>query len=38
VGQLTAAGIDVPNQLRISNRAQVVMPTHRLVEKISEAS
>src|ERR1019366_3729214 len=38
VEQLTAAGIDVPKQLRISNRAQVVMPTHRLVEKISEAS
>jgi adenylosuccinate synthase len=38
VGQLKEAGIDVPNQLRISNRAQVVLPTHRLVEKITEAN
>jgi adenylosuccinate synthase len=38
VAQLTAAGIDVPNQLRISSRAQVVLPTHRLVEKITEAN
>jgi adenylosuccinate synthase len=38
VAQLTAAGVDVRNQLRISNRAQVVLPTHRLVEKITEAS
>jgi len=38
VEQLTAAGIDVPNQLRISNRAQVVLPSHRLVEKITEAN
>ncbi|MDP9171789.1 MAG: adenylosuccinate synthase [Acidobacteriota bacterium] len=38
VEQLTAAGIDVPNQLRISNRAHVVIPTHRLVEKITEAN
>jgi adenylosuccinate synthase len=36
-GQLIAAGIDVRSQLRISNRAQVVLPSHRLVEKISEA-
>jgi adenylosuccinate synthase len=35
--QLRAAGIDVEKQLRISNRAQVLLPTHRLVEKISEA-
>ena len=35
-GQLEAAGIDVQNQLRISNRAHIVLPTHRLVEKISE--
>src|SRR5690242_5998550 len=38
VAQLTAAGVDVRSQLRISNRAQVVLPTHRLVEKITEAS
>jgi adenylosuccinate synthase len=38
VEQLMAAGIDVPNQLRISNRAHVVIPTHRLVEKITEAN
>ena len=36
VQQLAAAGVDVANQLRISNRAQVLLPTHRLVEKISE--
>jgi adenylosuccinate synthase len=34
--QLTAAGVDVRKQLRISNRAQIVLPTHRLVEKITE--
>jgi adenylosuccinate synthase len=38
IGQLTEAGIDVPKQLRISNRAHVVLPTHRLVEKITEAN
>jgi adenylosuccinate synthase len=37
VEQLGAAGVDVASQLRISNRAQVLLPTHRLVEKISEA-
>ncbi|HWF11835.1 MAG TPA: adenylosuccinate synthase [Bryobacteraceae bacterium] len=36
VGQLAAAGINVERQLRISNRAQVLLPSHRLVEKISE--
>ena len=34
---LEAAGIDVTKQLRISNRAQVIFPFHRLVEKMSEA-
>ncbi|HZT34076.1 MAG TPA: adenylosuccinate synthase [Bryobacteraceae bacterium] len=33
---LEAAGIDVASQLRISNRAQVLFPWHRLLEKISE--
>jgi len=37
VESLNAAGIDAEKQLRISNRAQVLFPTHRLVEKISEA-
>ena len=37
VGQLIAAGVDVNSQLRISNRAHVLVPSHRLVEKISEA-
>ena len=32
-----AAGIDVAGQLRISNRAHVIFPFHRLVEKMSEA-
>jgi adenylosuccinate synthase len=36
--QLVVAGIDVATQLRISNRAQVLLPTHRIVEKISEAT
>jgi adenylosuccinate synthase len=35
--QLIATGVDVANQLRISNRAHVLLPTHRLVEKISES-
>jgi adenylosuccinate synthase len=37
IGQLTDAGVDVAHQLRISNRCQVLLPTHRLIEKISEA-
>src|SRR6266566_1314235 len=34
---LEAHGIDVRSQLRISNRAHVIFPFHRLVEKMSEA-
>jgi adenylosuccinate synthase len=34
---LEAHGIDVDSQLRISNRAHVIFPFHRLVEKMSEA-
>ena len=34
---LEAAGVDVRRQLRISNRAHVIFPFHRLVEKMSEA-
>ena len=37
IDQLVAAGVDVAGQLRISNRAQVLLPTHRLLEKITEA-
>src|SRR5579871_1942773 len=37
IGMLEAAGIDVRKQLRISNRAHVIFPFHRLVEKMSEA-
>ena len=33
---LRAAGIDVDNQLAISNRAHLIFPFHRLAEKISE--
>ena len=33
---LEAAGVDVRGQLRISNRAHVIFPFHRLVENISE--
>jgi adenylosuccinate synthase len=36
IEQLDAAGVDVANQLRISNRAHVLIPSHRLVEKITE--
>jgi adenylosuccinate synthase len=38
VNQLELAGVDVGSQLRISNRAQVLLPSHKLVEKISEAA
>jgi len=34
---LEANGINVRGQLRISNRAHVIFPFHRLVEKMSEA-
>ena len=37
MAMLEAAGIDVKSQLRISNRAHVIFPFHRLVEKMSEA-
>jgi adenylosuccinate synthase len=37
IDQLTAAGVDVAAQLRISQRAHVLLPTHRLLEKIGEA-
>jgi adenylosuccinate synthase len=33
---LEGAGIDVARQLRVSNRAHVIFPFHRIVEKISE--
>src|SRR5580704_8848065 len=38
VEALHAAGIDAEKRLRISNRAQVLFPSHRLVEKISECA
>jgi adenylosuccinate synthase len=34
---LEAAGIPAASQLRISNRAHVIFPFHRMVEKMSEA-
>jgi adenylosuccinate synthase len=34
---LSAAGLNVSKQLRISNRAHAIFPFHRLVEKMSEA-
>jgi adenylosuccinate synthase len=37
IAALEAAGIDATKQLRISNRAHVIFPFHRLVEKMSEA-
>ncbi len=33
---LEGAGLDVSSQLRISNRAHVIFPFHRIVEKMSE--
>ena len=33
---LEAAGVDVKSQLKISNRAHVIFPFHRTLEKISE--
>ncbi|MCC6538411.1 MAG: adenylosuccinate synthase [Bryobacterales bacterium] len=38
IATLEKAGIDVAKQLAVSNRAQVILPCHRLVENISEAS
>ena len=37
MGTLEASGLDVRKHLRISNRAHVIFPFHRLVEKMSEA-
>src|SRR3984885_9017462 len=37
IASLEAAGIEVTSQLRISNRAHVIFPFHRLIEKMSEA-
>lgn len=37
IAALEASGIDVTGRLRISNRAHVIFPFHRLVEKMSEA-
>src|ERR1700722_9557147 len=37
MAMLEAAGIDVQSHLKISNRAHVIFPFHRLVEKMSEA-
>jgi adenylosuccinate synthase len=34
---LESSGIDATKQLRISNRAHVIFPFHRLIEKMSEA-
>src|ERR1051326_2508223 len=36
IEMLEEAGIDVKAQLRISNRAQVLFPLHRMMEKMSE--
>jgi adenylosuccinate synthase len=37
IDSLEAAGVDVARQLRISNRAHVLLPFHRLMERLSEA-
>jgi adenylosuccinate synthase len=36
ISGLEAAGIDVKAQLKVSNRAHVIFPFHRIIEKISE--
>jgi adenylosuccinate synthase len=36
IDALEASGIDVENHLRISNRAHVIFPFHRSIEKMSE--
>ena len=36
IASLEAAGLDVKSQLKISNRAHVIFPFHRTLEKISE--
>ncbi len=36
ISALEALGVDVKSQLRISNRAHVIFPFHRTLEKISE--
>src|SRR6266403_4873165 len=36
IEMLAKAGIDVTRQLAISNRAHVIFPFHRIVEKVSE--
>jgi adenylosuccinate synthase len=37
IDALEASGVDVAKQLRISNRAHVLLPFHRLMERLSEA-
>ena len=37
IDALEASGVDVARQLRISNRAHVLLPFHRLMERLSEA-
>jgi adenylosuccinate synthase len=37
ISALEAAGIQVKGQLAVSNRAHVIFPLHRMVEKMSEA-
>jgi len=37
IDALEAAGVDVSRQLRISNRAHVLLPFHRWMERLSEA-
>ncbi len=36
IAGLEAAGVDVRSQLKVSNRAHVIFPFHRTIEKISE--
>lgn len=36
IAMLEESGVDVAGQLRISNRAHVLLPSHRMMEKLSE--
>ena len=38
IRQIEATGIDITHKLKISRRAQLIMPTHRMLDAASEAS
>ncbi len=38
VGKLRSLGVDVDTQLKVSNRAQVILPYHRMIELAAESA